>query len=45
MESAAQYNLVFGGKYVRQHNLRWILTDYRTNVNFKVSISYEEMKK
>lgn len=37
MEPNTQYNMVFGGKYVCKHNLRWILTDYHANVNFKVS--------
>lgn len=37
MEPATQYNVVVGGKYVCEHNLWRILTDYHTNVNFKVS--------
>lgn len=37
MEPTTQYNMVFGGKHICQHNLRWILTDYHTNANFKVS--------
>lgn len=44
MEPAAQYNMVFGGKYICKHNLRCILTDYRTNVNFKVRNTQKERK-
>lgn len=36
MESTAQCNMVFSGKYICEHNLRWILTDYHTYANFKV---------
>lgn len=36
MESTAQYNMVFSGKYICEYNVWWILTDYHTYANFKV---------